>query len=185
MNDDLPPLPEPQWPEYGRERPYSDAYSKRQMREYARAAIAKSATVAAAQPKAEPVAQTLSMDVTLNQAACELLFAMVSPSTPDDPEYTEIRLQAGDGHDGLGLYVSQAEYPEEGSVKLCDLPAQQPQAEPRPSRWPFCGSTTKQDARHLPRRTNRRRANDGIASPFTPTPHKPARMLGVQRLTTC
>ena len=58
------------------------------------------------------------MDVTLNQAACELLFKLLHPATPDSEEYCEIRLQWGDGHSGRGLYVSLAEYPEEGAVLL-------------------------------------------------------------------
>jgi hypothetical protein len=41
MTDDikLPPLPDPMWPEYGLSRAYSDAYSERQMQDFARAAI--------------------------------------------------------------------------------------------------------------------------------------------------
>ncbi len=82
---------------------------------------------AAPQPPAQPVA----LDVSLDQAACELLFAMVSPSTPEDKDYSEIRLQLGDGHSGWGLYVSMAEYPEEGSTLLAVTPP--PQGEDAPT----------------------------------------------------
>lgn len=58
------------------------------------------------------------MDVVLDQAACELLFKMMHPATPESEEYSEVRLQWGEGHSGKGLYVSLAEYPEEGSVLL-------------------------------------------------------------------
>lgn len=58
------------------------------------------------------------MDVTLDQAACAALFAMLKPATLDGDECTEIRLQYGDGHSGHGLYASLAEYPEEGSELL-------------------------------------------------------------------
>jgi len=40
-----------------------------------------------------------------------------------------VRLQIGDGHSGFGLYVSSAEYPEEGSELLCAID-QQPAAVP-------------------------------------------------------
>jgi hypothetical protein len=60
------------------------------------------------------------MDVTLDQAACELLFKMLQPATPEDDEYSEVRLQWGDGHSGRGLYVSMTDYPEEGSVLLVE-----------------------------------------------------------------
>ena len=40
-NDQLGPLPFPRWPEYGRERVYSDAYSAEQMLEYAEHAVAR------------------------------------------------------------------------------------------------------------------------------------------------
>lgn len=58
------------------------------------------------------------MDVTLDQAACELLFKLLQPATPDSDEYSEVRLQWGEGHSGRGLYVSLAEYPEEGAELL-------------------------------------------------------------------
>lgn len=49
--------------------------------------------------------------------------ALVGGATKEDieralEEYCEIRLQWGDGHSGRGLYVSLAEYPEEGAVLL-------------------------------------------------------------------
>ena len=56
MTDDdieLPPLPEPMWPEYGLSRAYSDAYSERQMQDFARAAILADRAARAPQ-KAEP-----------------------------------------------------------------------------------------------------------------------------------
>lgn len=55
------------------------------------------------------------MDATLDQSACELLFKLMHPNTPDSEEYNEVRLQWGAGHSGFGLYVSMAEYPEEGA----------------------------------------------------------------------
>lgn len=57
------------------------------------------------------------MDVTLDQAACELLAALMHPATPGG-EFQEVRLQWGDGHSGHGLYASLAEYPEEGAEML-------------------------------------------------------------------
>ena len=62
----------------------------------------------------EPVA----LDVELNEAACELLNVFTAKQPPDFDEYTQIRLQLGNGHSGHGLYVSLAEYPEEGSTLL-------------------------------------------------------------------
>jgi hypothetical protein len=40
VDADLPTLPEPMWPQGGRERAYKDAWSKRQVEEYAAAAVA-------------------------------------------------------------------------------------------------------------------------------------------------
>lgn len=86
-------------------------------------------TTEAQPPQVEPVAWPF--DVTLDQAACELLFKLMHPALPGSEEYCEVRLQFGPGHSGHGLYVSQAEYPEEGSLLLTASPppAQPPQAE--------------------------------------------------------
>ena len=62
----------------------------------------------------EPVA----FDVTLDEAAVEMLNAFTSPLPPSLDEYNELRLMLGEGHSGYGLYLSMAEYPEEGAELL-------------------------------------------------------------------
>jgi hypothetical protein len=59
----------------------------------------------------------VALDVTLDEAAVEMLNAFSSPS-PDLDDYSELRLMLGEGHSGYGLYLSLAEYPEEGSELL-------------------------------------------------------------------
>jgi hypothetical protein len=69
--------------------------------------------------KQEPVA----LDVTLDEAAVEMLNAFSSPS-PHLNDYSELRLSLGEGHSGYGLYLSLAEYPEEGSELLVNIQPQ-------------------------------------------------------------
>jgi len=69
--------------------------------------------VPAKQEQGEPVA----LDMTLDEAAVEMLNAFSSPS-PHLNDYSKLRLMLGEGHSGYGLYLSLAEYPEEGSELL-------------------------------------------------------------------
>ncbi len=67
----------------------------------------------------EPAAQPA---VTLNgyQLREALLFAC-----PDEDVAlmdTEVRIEYGDGHSGIGHYVSMADYPDEGSILLDEKP---------------------------------------------------------------
>ena len=94
---------------------------------------AVAALKAALAEQAQPVAW--QMDVTLDQPACELLYAMVSPALPDDDNFSEVRLLIGQGHSGYGLYVASAEYPEEGSELLASLPVSTPPAPVVPHGW--------------------------------------------------
>ena len=73
------------------------------------------------QIKQEPAA----LDVVLDEAAVEMLNAFSSPLPPSLDEYNELRLVLGKGHSGYGLYVSMAEYPEEGSELLVNTTPQQ------------------------------------------------------------
>ena len=83
--------------------------------------------------QAQPVAWP--MDVTLDQPACELLHAMLSPALPDDDEVSAVRLLIGQGHSGYGLYVASSEYPEEGAEMLAGLSAPTPPAPVAPPGW--------------------------------------------------
>jgi hypothetical protein len=62
--------------------------------------------------------ETVALDVTLDEAAVEMLNAFSSPLPPSLDEYNELRLMLGEGHSGYGLYLSLADYPEEGSELL-------------------------------------------------------------------
>lgn len=72
-----------------------------------------------AAPSAEPVADKPgALDVCLDEEATRLLHDTM---VPEPGEVSAIRLQVGEGHDGHGLYVSLAEYPEEGSIFLASV----------------------------------------------------------------
>jgi hypothetical protein len=53
------------------------------------------------------------MDVSLDQEQSTFLRTFMGDDQAEPP--APIRLQFGEGHSGLGLYVSLTEYPEEGS----------------------------------------------------------------------
>jgi hypothetical protein len=61
-----------------------------------------------------------------------------------DGGLTPIRLLAGDGHSGRGLYVASADYPEEGAIKIANIATTPPAAQPaplaaaQPAQEPFC-----------------------------------------------
>ena len=73
--------------------------------------------------------ETVALDVTLDEAAVEMLNAFSSPLPPSLDEYNELRLMLGEGHSGYGLYLSLADYPEEGSELLVNTHPQ-PKQEP-------------------------------------------------------
>lgn len=62
------------------------------------------------------------LDVTLDEDQAGLLRDMLGDHA-EYPEAITVRLMVGDGHSGLGLYVAQAEYQDEGAVLLASLPA--------------------------------------------------------------
>lgn len=76
--------------------------------------------IAAASQPAAAAAPTL--DVTLDEDQAGLLRDMLGDREAY-PEAIPVRLLAGDGHSGHGLYVAQAEYQDEGAVLLASLPA--------------------------------------------------------------
>lgn len=55
-------------------------------------------------------------DLLLNEEAVKLFQQWAGGDDSNEP--SEVRLQYGDGHSGRGLYISLAEYPEEGSSLL-------------------------------------------------------------------
>ena len=60
-----------------------------------------------------------TLDVTLDEKTVQFLSQLIDSN---DDEFPEVRLTSGNGHSGFGLYVSFAEYPEEGSELLTPLP---------------------------------------------------------------
>jgi hypothetical protein len=56
-------------------------------------------------------------DLTLDECASGLLRDTIG-SADEDGAPSSVRLQVGDGHSGYGLYVSAADYPEEGAIFL-------------------------------------------------------------------
>lgn len=62
---------------------------------------------------------TPTFDVVLDEDAADLLRQTIG----DDEDASPVRLMVGAGHSGYGLYVSSADYPEEGAVLLREMPA--------------------------------------------------------------
>jgi hypothetical protein len=62
--------------------------------------------------------EPVELDVTLDEKAVEILHAFSSSSSSSFDDYSKLRLMLGEGHSGHGLYLSLAEYPEEGSELL-------------------------------------------------------------------
>lgn len=69
--------------------------------------------VESAQPEApaEPSKLRTALDITLTEASAVFLLEMMKAAE----EPAELRFIVGDGHSGYGLYVCEAEYPEEGA----------------------------------------------------------------------
>lgn len=72
-------------------------------------------------------ARTAVMDVEIDDEACRFLLACMAPD-PETGECTPLRLMLGEGHSGFGLYVAEAEYPEEGSSLVVAVPHLRPSA---------------------------------------------------------
>jgi hypothetical protein len=66
---------------------------------------------------AEMASAPQEFDIYLDEEASALL-----RDTIGEGEAAAVRIQFGNGHSGPGLYVSLAEYPKEGSIKLWDSP---------------------------------------------------------------
>lgn len=66
---------------------------------------------------APAVAEKVPLTVYLDEEMSGLLRQTIG----DDGEPSAIRLEVGDGHSGWGLYVSLAEYPEEGAIQLAPI----------------------------------------------------------------
>jgi hypothetical protein len=64
-----------------------------------------------------------ALDVLIDDEAGRFLLSCLSPD-PETGECTPLRLILGDGHSGHGLYVSEAECPEEGASLLARIPTQ-------------------------------------------------------------
>ena len=86
--------------------------------------------------------ETVALDVTLDEAAVEMLNAFSSPLPPSLDEYNELRLMLGEGHSGYGLYLSLADYPEEGSELLVNT-------HPQPKREPLTMFETEKLAKRF------------------------------------
>lgn len=64
----------------------------------------------------------------------EEMSALLRQTIGDDGDAYAIKLHIGDGHSGWGLYVSLADYPDEGAIQLAAIrspdAAGEPQGEP-------------------------------------------------------
>lgn len=65
------------------------------------------------------------LDVTLDEAQAKVLRDHIVIGDDDD-DVAPIRLLVGSGHSGYGLYLAQAEYQDEGSVLLHEMPTPAP-----------------------------------------------------------
>ena len=65
----------------------------------------------------------------ITREACDVVLSADEADTLrqciGDVDAQSIRLQIGDGHSGHGLYVSSAEYPDEGSTLVCPIEVQE------------------------------------------------------------
>jgi hypothetical protein len=74
----------------------------------------------APQPAQQQQPADTAFTVTIEGSALKMLDDMISPSLDD--ECNPVRLIAGRGHSGYGLYVCSEDYPEEGADLLAKIP---------------------------------------------------------------
>lgn len=80
-------------------------------------------------PQGSDVREALrAFDIEVSGEACKTLLQHLDPD-PETGECSPIRIQAGNGHSGAGLYLSAPDYPEEGSVLLAALAVPSAQAD--------------------------------------------------------
>ena len=115
----LPAVPAGRWiTDAGRER---HVFFGDELEAYARLAVEQNTAELRAERDAlrAELDRLTTLDVTLDEKTVRFLSHLIDAT---DDEFPEVRLTSGNGHSGFGLYVSFAEYPEEGSELLTPLP---------------------------------------------------------------